>query len=237
MKVDLHVHTNHSPDALHDLTTMIRRAKHVGLHAIAITDHNKLLSTTKARQLTKEHGILVIPGIELGKRKYLRHILGLNISHIPTCDQPADILDFIKDEGGISIAPHPYSRIGFRNYHTLPFHAVEAHNGINRLCNLRFRQQRRIAEVAGSDAHAAYMLGYTWTNTEPADTIDDLLEHIRHGHCHPAGHSVPAYRLLQVSTTLSLRYAIRKLTFRRPTISLEDVFYLPYIGAWAHTDG
>jgi len=235
MKTDLHVHTSHSPDALHDLATMIRRAKTAGLQAIAITDHNKLLSIEKAKELSRQHGILVIPGIEIGKRKFLRHILALNIAHTPSQEKAADILDFIRDEGGVSIAPHPFSRIGFRNYASLPFQAVEARNGINRLCNLQFRRQRRIAEVAGSDAHAAYMLGYTWTETPPAESVDDLLEHIRHGRCKPAGSTVPWYRLLEVSTTLSLRFTVRKLGITQPRFSIEDMFYLPYLGAWARS--
>ena len=70
MKVDLHVHTKNSKDAIHDIKVIIKKAKKVGLSAIAITDHNKLLSEKRAKELSRKYKILIIPGIEIGKLRF-----------------------------------------------------------------------------------------------------------------------------------------------------------------------
>lgn len=233
MKIDLHVHTNNSNDGIHDLKTIIKQAKKVGLKAIAITDHNKLLSFKKAKDLTKQYNILVIPGIEIGKIRFLNHLLALNIQNVPTYDNIIDILDFIIDNGGVSIAPHPFSKIGFHDYSCYQFNAVEAINGINWLCNLRYKSQSKIPETANSDAHAAYMLGYTWTEIEFAETVEQVLENVRKGLCKPGGTIVPNHLTLKLFSTLSIRYIIKKFNIsNKKGFGYENTFYSNYLGIW-----
>ncbi|HVQ01738.1 MAG TPA: PHP domain-containing protein [Candidatus Thermoplasmatota archaeon] len=234
MKIDLHTHTNNSNDALHDIHLMIKYAKKVGLQAIAITDHNKLLTEKKARDLTKQYSILVIPGIELGKMGFLNHIIALNIKKIPTQTDVNEILQFINDEGGFSIAPHPFSRIGYHNYQDYKFNAVEAKNGINWICNLRYKPQHKLPEVGNSDAHAAYMLGYTWTEIEHADTIERLLETLRNRKCKPAGTTIPNHLIARLTVTLGARIIMKKYRqIPKVGFSYEDTFYFNYTGIWA----
>ena len=236
MKIDLHTHTNNSNDGLHDLKTMIKKAKKVGLKAIAITDHNKLLSFKKAKDLSKQFKILVIPGIEIGKMRFLNHILALNIQKIPIYNNIIDILDFIFDNGGISIAPHPFSKIGFHDYSSYKFNAVEAKNGINWLCNIRYKRQRKIPEVASSDAHASYMLGYTWTEIESAETVEQVLENVRKGQCKPAGTIVPNRLTLKLFLTLGLQYIVKKCNiFNKERFVYEDAAYSNYLGVWTRS--
>ena len=63
-KADLHTHTIHSDGALSPLE-LIAKAKSVGLRAISITDHDTINAFAEAMVFGDEHGIEIIPGVEL----------------------------------------------------------------------------------------------------------------------------------------------------------------------------
>lgn len=78
--VDLHTHTTES-DGSFTPEELILEAKRVGLTAIAITDHDTISGIQKAAPAAAEHGIELIPGVELstdhnGKEV---HVVGLYI--------------------------------------------------------------------------------------------------------------------------------------------------------------
>jgi DNA polymerase III alpha subunit (gram-positive type) len=66
LRIDLHVHTRRSLDGVHSIRSIAKYACKIGLDAIAITDHNILLPKNLARDISREFGILVIPGVEGG---------------------------------------------------------------------------------------------------------------------------------------------------------------------------
>ena len=69
-RVDLHVHTTVSGDGRSELSEQVRAAKRIGLHAIAVTDHNRCLV-----QQNSTDDLLLIPGCEVSST--CGHILGL----------------------------------------------------------------------------------------------------------------------------------------------------------------
>lgn len=84
-KVDLHTHSNQSDGTLSP-RELIQKAFHMGLQAIALTDHDTadgLFEAQKtASSLCREHNFEFIPGIELSvsyKEKEL-HIVGLHLN-------------------------------------------------------------------------------------------------------------------------------------------------------------
>jgi len=137
VRIDFHVHTNRSPEGISGLAETIARAKIIGLDGIAVTDHNRLLTRRIAAEISKIHNFLVIGGIEGGdlvrhksrQSNAHRHWIGLNIDEPPSGGDVQEIVESIREEGGLSIAPHPYARNGFRNYGELKFDAVESLNG------------------------------------------------------------------------------------------------------------
>jgi predicted metal-dependent phosphoesterase TrpH len=64
MPVDLHVHTAAS-DGSDPPAELVAAAAHLGLEAVAITDHDTLEGIEVARAAGQQHGIEVIPGTEL----------------------------------------------------------------------------------------------------------------------------------------------------------------------------
>ena len=199
MKVDFHVHTSRSIDAVHTPREMVKRAKAVGLEAIAITDHNRFFCRNEARRLTKEFGIIVIPGLEGGNIVVQKHWIALGISRSVADFRHTigNVLSIIHNDGGTSVAPHPHARLGFPDYADLGFDAVESLNGREPHANEQVNNSGNIPEVGGSDAHAALMLGFTWTEVDAIETVEDILEAVRYGRCAPGGSVIPFLQYLR----------------------------------------
>jgi predicted metal-dependent phosphoesterase TrpH len=197
MKIDFHVHTNRSIDAVHSPRQMVKGAQRAGLDAIVITDHNRLFSKNEAQCLTREFGTLVIPGIEGGNIAVQKHWIALGVERQITNCGIHSILSSIRHEGGLSIAPHPHARLGYAKYATLGFDAVESLNGSEPDSNRQVNNTGRIPEVAGSDAHALPMLGFTWTEVDADATIESILESVRKGWCRPGGSTIPFFDFIR----------------------------------------
>ena len=179
MKVDFHVHTRWSVDAVHSPRQMVKKARAAGIDAIAITDHSRLLSKSEAQRLSREFGLVVIPGIEGGNIALQRHWIALGIDRRITDTRIDLILESIRQDSGVSVAPHPHSRLGYGNYAELGFDAVESLNGSEPGSNKQVRNTHKIPEVAGSDSHAISMLGFCWTEVDADGTIESILESVR----------------------------------------------------------
>jgi predicted metal-dependent phosphoesterase TrpH len=198
IRIDFHVHTNRSAEGIHGLAENIACAKRIGLDGIAITDHNKLLTRNMAARLSKIHNFLVIGGIEGGDllrhkshhSNAHRHWIGLNLDDPPSPDDDMhEIVEAIREEAGVSVAPHPYARNGFRNYDELRFDAVEGLNGTRKDTQI---DAKGLAMVGGTDSHAMYMLGHTWTDVYGSNgSVESVLENVRRGNCIPRGSRMP----------------------------------------------
>lgn len=77
MKVDLHIHTSYS-DGAFSPEKIVDTALDVGLEAIAITDHDNVLSHKIALDYAKDKSIKILPGVEINTiyKGYEVHILG-----------------------------------------------------------------------------------------------------------------------------------------------------------------
>jgi len=79
--VDLHAHSTAS-DGSRRPADVVAAARAAGLSAIALTDHDTLGGLDEAAQAAAQHGVRLIPGIELSavERDAETHILGLHLS-------------------------------------------------------------------------------------------------------------------------------------------------------------
>jgi predicted metal-dependent phosphoesterase TrpH len=81
--VDLHLHSIHS-DGIRTPTELVRMAQAKGLRAIALADHDSVDGIDEALAAGAEHGVEVIPALELsvafGKQSDI-HLLGYYIDH------------------------------------------------------------------------------------------------------------------------------------------------------------
>jgi len=178
MNVDLHVHTKYSFDSFLEPKDAIKFALRQGLTAIAITDHDTtkggfaaLNETSKARNLT------IIPGIEIKTDR--GDIIGLFVLDEIKTREFFDVIDEIKDQGGLVILPHPYK--SHKNIKEIAefVDVIEVFNGrCSTTQNLKaFKLSKDLGKpaVASSDAHFSFEIGRfkTRLHTE-IDSSDEL---------------------------------------------------------------
>jgi predicted metal-dependent phosphoesterase TrpH len=160
---DFHVHTNYSADAPKGYPArMVDAAAATGIHVIAITDHNSVAvhadgSGEWISEYAHKKGVQIIRGMEWTEE--WKHLLLINIdptsmrSWLMKNDIPEgilvmkkpkyplrDTLQFVIDNGGATIVPHPglvFGSMGFRELRELSgkgrIHGVEIDNGAVKL--------------------------------------------------------------------------------------------------------
>jgi predicted metal-dependent phosphoesterase TrpH/glycosyltransferase involved in cell wall biosynthesis len=184
--VDLHMHTDHSPDCATPVDTLLATAKRVGLGAIAITDHNEISGALEARE--RAEGIKVIVSEEV-KTADQGEVIGLFIEEkIPRGMTLQETIAEIRRQGGLVYVPHPFDRM-----HAVPDYehmldvvedidAIEVFNPRVAISAFneeaaRFAGKYRIAAGAGSDSHVAQGLGSVKIRMRDFD-VDDPEEFI-----------------------------------------------------------
>jgi predicted metal-dependent phosphoesterase TrpH len=186
--VDLHMHTDHSPDCATPVDTLLDAARKAGLGAIAITDHNEVSGALEARE--RANGIKVIVAEEV-KTADQGEVIGLFIEEkIPRGMTLAETIAEIRRQGGLVYVPHPFDRM-----HSVPDYehllsvvddvdAIEVFNprvafsAFNEEA-ARFAAKYRIVAGAGSDSHVAQGLGSVKIRMRDFDGPEEFLESLR----------------------------------------------------------
>jgi hypothetical protein len=172
MRLDLHNHTEYSPDSRVSARALVQAAVRRGLQGIAITDHNAVGGVAAAESAARD-GFLVLPGTEVSTRD--GHVLAYGVRETIPRDLPVvETVERIVALGGVPVAAHPYrfwSGLGEDLTQSTPFRAYETANARTlRRGNVRARalaQARGIGETGGSDSHFLHEVG------EAVTLIDD----------------------------------------------------------------
>ncbi|MGH2987834.1 MAG: PHP domain-containing protein, partial [Solirubrobacterales bacterium] len=190
INVDLHMHTDHSPDCATPVETLLATAREVGLGAIAITDHNEISGALAAREIADEFGVEVIVAEEV-KTAGQGEVIGLFLSEkIPRGMTMTETVSEIHRQGGLVYVPHPFDRL-----HSVPdyehlleiveeidilevFNPRVALTAFNEEAE-RFAAKYRIVPGAGSDSHVAQGLGSVMTRVHDFDGAEEFLEAMR----------------------------------------------------------
>jgi glycosyltransferase involved in cell wall biosynthesis len=186
--VDLHMHTDHSPDCATPVEVLLATAREQGLGAIAITDHNEISGALEAQ--AKAEGIKVILGEEV-KTASQGEVIGLFIrERIPRGMTLEETVAEIRRQGGLVYVPHPFDRL-----HAVPDYehllkilpdvdAIEVYNPRVAIGSFneeaaRFAAKYRIVAGAGSDSHVAAGLGSVRITMRDFDGPEEFLESLR----------------------------------------------------------
>lgn len=111
-RLDLHLHTEFSPDSRISFTQAVQAAKQHNLHALAICDHNRCAPQEIFDQPLRD-GVLLIPAVEYSTEA--GHLLGLFLK--TPCRTPgeetgrvrfSDAAAAIHAAGGKCVLAHPY---------------------------------------------------------------------------------------------------------------------------------
>jgi len=189
--VDLHMHTDHSPDCATPVSSLLSAARAAGLGAIAVTDHNEVSGAHEARaQAERDGGVKVIVAEEV-KTASQGEVIGLFIEEkIPRGMTLQETIAAIRDQGGLVYVPHPFDRL-----HSVPDYehlldvvenidAIEVFNPRVAISAFneeaaRFAAKYRIVAAAGSDSHVAAGLGSVKIRMRDFDGPEEFLESLR----------------------------------------------------------
>jgi glycosyltransferase involved in cell wall biosynthesis len=169
--VDLHMHTDHSPDCATPVELLLTTAKARGLDAIAITDHNEISGALEAREVAERLGGIKVIVSEEVKTAQEGEVIGLFLEEkIERGMSMAETIAEIRRQGGLVYVPHPFDRL-----HSVPDyeHLLEIVEEIDILEvfnprvtlsafneeAVRFARKYAIVPGAGSDSHVAQGLG------------------------------------------------------------------------------
>jgi predicted metal-dependent phosphoesterase TrpH len=191
IEVDLHMHTDHSPDCATPVEVLLKTARDRGLGAIAITDHNEVSGALEARRIAEEMGGIKVIVAEEVKTAEQGEVIGLFLEEkIPKGLTMAETIAEIRRQGGLVYVPHPFDR-----FHSVPdyehlldmveevdilevFNPRVALTAFNEEAE-RFAGKYRIVPGAGSDSHVAQGLGSVRVRIHDFDGPAEFLEAMR----------------------------------------------------------
>lgn len=177
-KLDLHVHSQYSPDGRMSVEELVCAGKAAGLSGLALCDHDRVYDGP-----TEFDGFFIIPGVEYSTEH--GHLLGLFI------DKPLETGDFfqtaeaIRAAGGLAVLAHPFERCTDPSRPeplAAALDGVEVWNGRAQRKNPRanamardFGEKFGLRFFAGSDAHVPAELGNGVTTVSaPSSAPEDL---------------------------------------------------------------
>ncbi len=189
--VDLHMHTDHSPDCATPAELLLETAKERGLGAIAITDHNEISGALEAQEIAERIGGIKVIVAEEVKTAREGEVIGLFLSdRIERGLSMAETIAEIRRQGGLVYVPHPFDRL-----HSVPDyeHMLEIVDQIDILEvfnprvtlsafneeAVRFARKYAIVPGAGSDSHVVQGLGSVKIRLRDFDGPEEFLESMR----------------------------------------------------------
>ncbi len=227
-KADTHLHTQYSgfsklgvmkfPESVLSPAMQVDKGRKNGMDVIAITDHDETAAAFIAQEYAKKFDdIEVIVGEEVTTHD--GEVIGLFLTERIPEDLPIEeTVDIIREQGGLVIAPHPFSYHVFglkEQILTLDIDGFETINGghpdkySNKFAKMVMdRYPKRWAEISGSDAHSVYTSGYNWTEFE-GTTAEDLRKSILNRTTKAAGVPAPVLGQVQWSIEVALGGAKR----------------------------
>lgn len=239
-KADTHVHTEYSgfnnlgvmkfPESVAHPAMQVDRARANGMDVLCITDHDETAGAFIAEKYAKQFDdIDVIIGEEVTTRD--GEIIGLFLNErIPDMLSVEETVDIIREQGGLTIAPHPFSfhvpglqekilEIDLDGFETINGGHPDAYsNMFARLVMDRY--PGRWADISGSDAHSTYTAGYNWTEF-PGSTADDFRKAVLSKTTRACGEPAPVFGQVQWSVDVVL--GGQKLLYKSLRGRLKDV--------------
>lgn len=198
VRLDLHVHSNRSPDSSLPIAAIATSVVARGLNGFALTDHNTVAGHAElAEWQRKLPDLILVPAAEVSTLE--GHLLVYGVAETPPVRRPiAETIDWVNARGGVAVLAHPFRLshgVGRAVAEVARVPAIETVNGHNSP-----RANRRAAEVAqarglattgGSDVHELSDLGRAYTEF-PAGMpgVEGVLAALRGGTTRAAGSSL-----------------------------------------------
>jgi predicted metal-dependent phosphoesterase TrpH len=201
MKIDLHCHSEASPDCSTPLVLFPARCRERGVRIQAITDHNVIWGARKLQELVEEERIkkagaplTIIVGEEVSTTQ--GEIIGLFLREpVAAGMSPKETVIAIKEQGGLVLLPHGFDPLKRWRLQPAALETVADRIDIVETFNARISQVRwnqaavdwsrlhNLPMSAGSDAHTLADIGSAWVEVpvQSIQTPQDLLRALQSG--------------------------------------------------------
>lgn len=187
LKIDMHLHSNFSDDALGSPESLIQSLQKRGLQGMALTDHNTIQGCLKVQKVVPKD-FLFIPGVEISTAD--GHLLALNLTtDIKAGLSVEETVERIIDAGGEPVVPHLFRLLsGIKLEKLKAIHskvtAIEVFNGCSvPNTNLKIAKVARkfnLGGTGGSDSHDPLYAGYAYTVVDSTDfRVDTVLSELK----------------------------------------------------------
>ena len=174
MILDLHIHSKYSFDSLLEPRKIIKVAKKKGLDGVAITDHNTIKGGLEAKKISRGQDFLVIVGSEISTE--VGDITGLFLSEEIKSRNSMEVIEEIKEQGGLVVLPHPCRGHKPSEKIVKKVDAIEGFNARtskeNNIEAVKLAEKYNKPIVAGSDAHFASEIGFAKTDFRESISSD-----------------------------------------------------------------
>ena len=222
-KADTHVHTEYSgfnnlgvlhfPESVTKPEAQVDKARSNKMDVLCITDHDETAGAFIAQKYAKNFDdIEVVVGEEITTKD--GEIIGLYLTEkIPPHLSVEETVDIIREQGGLTIAPHPFSFHVFglkEKIFNIDLDGFEVLNGghpdkySNYFARIVMEKYPgKWAPIGASDGHSTFTVGYTWTEFD-GNTADDLRKAILNKTTRPKGRTTPVLGEVQWSMEVVL---------------------------------
>lgn len=197
-RIDFHVHSENSEDALGSLQEISYFARKRGISAVVIADHDKF----SLEKIVEINGVYLIPAIEL--RTFTGHVICLlPKKHFNPKTAYYNPVETIHEVDGYAIWAHPFDRVFFKKIKTILPDAIEVYNS----ASFPFKsssskafllaEKLNVPKVAGSDAHIPEDVGLCYVEIE-ASSINSAIENVFFGKGLPYGSNRPVNHMIKL---------------------------------------
>ena len=176
MIVDFHTHTYNSYDCRMKPLKILKIARERHIDAIVINDHNTIKGGLEAKKLNPYDDLEVIVGAEI--KTDIGDITGIFLKEEITSYHYADVIQEIKNQGGISILNHPYQG---HNLSDMNFDGIDLIEGYNSRLNkelnnkaIQLAKELSKPYIAGSDSHLYSDIGRSTTEILSGDYFNPI---------------------------------------------------------------
>ncbi|MBA7601238.1 hypothetical protein ES703_08305 [subsurface metagenome] len=189
LKADFHIHTTYSMDCEMSLEDIIARCLKTEINCIAVSDHGTVEGALKMQSLAP---FKVIVGEEI-----LTHngeIMGIFLKEGISSGIPIEeAISRIKAQDALVCLPHPFDPFRGLRLNNNRLEKLAEQIDIIEVFNARsplsgpttkaqtFAMKYDLPGIAGSDAHSANEIGYTYVEMSEFNTKDEFLQALRKG--------------------------------------------------------
>jgi len=189
LKLDLHLHSVHSPDSFNTIDTITERIRELGFNGYALSDHDTIDGLREAQE--KAGDLVFIPALEVSAKG--AHILALDPTELIEPElSSTETVELIHEQGATAILAHPFglprSWVNINSVREAGFDAIEVANSAQipyeYICskNRELAEQLNLPITGGSDSHIPETIGRSYTIVESDSTeVDDVIKAIRLG--------------------------------------------------------